>query len=168
MNMPFQPYSKEQQLKGHQKKKDTPKFKEKRPKKRKKAQRIKGRVIPTAKVRSSISKKEYNRAIEAFGESCIYCGSSHIEMHHIRFRSQQGRGGFRNLVPLCKRHHLQVHNEREIADTLREVREKYFGPWYWADKFDLFKEGLIPNTDDKSFEKFMERERERIEQENTR
>lgn len=155
----FHPYSKEQQLRGHQKSKDKPKYKEKRPKKKtRKLETYKGRTIPPARQRSAISKKEYNRAIETFGSVCVYCGNPYIEMHHIRFRSQQGKGGFRNLIPLCKEHHNQAHQQRTFSDKLKEDRIALYGEWYWADKYDLFKAGLIVNTTDEEFEKFMERE----------
>lgn len=162
MGVEFRPYSKEEQLKGHQKSKDKPKFKEKRPKKKKKKLEVfKGRTIPTSKVRGTISKKEYERTIEAFGSTCVFCGDPRIEVHHIKFRSQQGRGQYRNLIPLCKKHHMQAHENRVFADILREERIQTYGEWYWADKFDLFKVGVIPNTDDKTFESYMRGEEER-------
>jgi len=155
-------YSKAEQLKGHQKPKDKPKPKEKRPKKKtKKLETFKGRTIPPSKARGTISKKEYEKAIEAFGSTCVFCSSPYIEMHHIKFRSQQGRGNYRNLIPLCKEHHTQAHKERVFADSLRAERINRFGEWYWADKFDLFKVGAIPNTDDKTFETFMNSEEEK-------
>lgn len=155
MDLTFRPYPKSEQLRN-QKEKDTPKYKEKRPKKkRKKLETLKGRTIPPAKARGSISKREYERAIEAFGQTCVFCNNPYIEMHHIQFRSQQGRGQYRNLIPLCKEHHTLAHHNRMFSDLLREEREQTFGQWYWADKYDLFKAGVIENTDDKTFEKFM-------------
>lgn len=163
--MEFRPYSKSEQLKGHQKDKRKPKIKEKRTyKKRKKLETFKGRTIPPSRARGSISKKEYKRAVEAFGSVCVFCANPFIEMHHIRFRSQQGRGGYRNLIPLCKEHHNHAHTNRAFADELRENREKIFGSWYRADKYDLFKAGLIPNTEDKSFEEFMQSEEKKAEE----
>ena len=138
------------------------KGKAKIPKKRKKkVETYKGRVIPSARVRGQISKREYERMIEEFGSVCIICSSPYIEAHHIRFRSQGGRGKWRNLAPLCKEHHMQAHSDRKFADRLREEREKMYGSWYWADEYDLFKTGLIPNTTKEAFEKYMEEEEER-------
>jgi 5-methylcytosine-specific restriction endonuclease McrA len=153
----FHPYSKSEQLKGHQKKdKDTPKFKTKKPKKKNKKQEVyKGRTIPTRKQRATISKKEYRRTVEAFGNLCVYCGNPQIEIHHIKFRSQGGKGGYRNLIPLCKQHHNQAHSDRDFADRIRNRRELMFGEWYWADKWDLFKRVLIPNSTDEAFETFL-------------
>lgn len=159
----FRPYSKADQLKGHQKQKDKPNYKERRPKKKKRKLEVyKGRTIPTGKQRSAISKKEYTRAIETFGSVCVICSNPYIEMHHILFRSLMGKGGYRNLTPLCKEHHILAHSSREFSDKLRKERQKMYGEWYWADKYDLFKAGLIPNTDDKTFEKFM-REHEQVD-----
>lgn len=140
------------------KEKPKPKYKEKRPKKRKgKVQVYKGRTIPSAKVRGQVSKREYEKMIEVFGEMCVICGNPYIEAHHIRFRSQGGRGKWRNLAPLCKEHHTKAHRDRGFADWLRQEREKKYGVWYWADEFDLFMAGLIPNTTKEAFERFMQR-----------
>lgn len=77
-------------------------------------------------------------------------------MHHIRFRSQQGRGRFRNLIPLCKKHHALAHTSRVFADQLREDRTQIFNEYYWADKYDLFKLNLIPTPTDEMYERFYE------------
>jgi HNH endonuclease len=135
--------------------KEKPKYKEKRPKKTKNPNLYRGRIVPSRKERTRITEAAYKRMIEEFGEYCLLCGYIPIEAHHITFRSQMGSGGWRNLAPLCKRCHLEAHKHKSIADQLREDREALFGKWYWADKWTLFKEGLIPNTDDKTFEKFM-------------
>lgn len=126
-------------------------------KKEKKLEIYKGRTIPSKKQRGKISKREYNRAIEAFGSVCVICGNPYIEMHHIVFRSHGGRGGFRNLIPLCKEHHQEAHKNWGFAETLRQERQKIFGEFFYMDKYDLFKAGLIQNTDDKTFEKFFEK-----------
>jgi hypothetical protein len=144
--------------------KDKPrrKGKAKIPKKRKKKLEVyKGRTIPSAKTRGQISKREYERMIEEFGSVYIICGNPYIDAHHCKFRSQGGRGKWRNLVPLCKEHHMKAHSDRKFADWLREEREKRFGSWYWADEYDLFKAGLIPNTTKEMFERFMKEEEER-------
>jgi hypothetical protein len=144
--------------------KEKPKYKEKRPKKKKNPNLYRGRMIPSKKDRTRITEAAYKRMIEEFGEYCLLCGYVPIEAHHITFRSQMGSGGWRNLVPLCKRCHVEAHKRKTIADQLREDRELIFGKWYWADKYTLFKENLIPNTTDQAFERFMEGERERVQE----
>jgi len=139
-----------------------PKIHEKRPKKnRKKIEVYKGRVIPKAKDRTKISKTNYHRMIEEFGYRCLICGKTPIEAHHIVFRSQLGSGNWRNLAPLCQMHHRKAHQDRNFAEYLRQERAERFGPHFWKDKYRLFKEGLILNTTDSSFEQFMKEEEKR-------
>ena len=41
---------------------------------------------------------------------CQACGSmSSLEVHHARFRSQQGDDTEKNLITLCSRCHKQLH-----------------------------------------------------------
>ena len=58
---------------------------------------------------------------------------------------------------------MKAHSDRKFADWLREEREKMYGSWYWADEYDLFKAGLIPNTTKEAFEKFMREEERRAQ-----
>lgn len=142
--------------------KPKPKLRTKRPKrKRKKLEVYKGRVIPKAKDRTKISKANYNRMIEEFGDCCMICGRKPIEAHHLVFRSQLGSGNWRNLAPLCPEHHRKAHKDYNFAEYLRQERAERFGPHFWKDKYALFKENLIPNTTDEAFEKFMGEEEER-------
>ncbi len=152
--MEFRPYSKAEQLKGHQKNKDKPKPKEKRPKKKKNPYLYRGRIIPTKKERTKITRENYNKMIERYGNYCLCCGYTPIEAHHLTFRSHFGSGNWRNLAPLCKRCHDRAHKDKTFADSLREMRAKELGIHYWKDVYTLFKEGLVPNTDSVTFEKF--------------
>ena len=167
----FSPYSKAHQLKGNKKQKDKPKFKERRykkkPKRKKKVEMHKGRVIPHRKKRSSISEKEYIKALEKYNGSCAESGSNVIEMHHVIFRSQGGRGAFRNLVPLSLIFHKRCHNDREYADKWRIIHEQKYGPHFMKDKYDIWKEGYIENPTEELFEKFMKSEEERCENQTT-
>jgi 5-methylcytosine-specific restriction endonuclease McrA len=135
--------------------KNKPKYKEKQPKKKKKPNLYQSRIVPTKKERTRITETAYKRMIKEFGEYCLNCGHTPIEAHHIVFRSQMGSGQWRNLAPLCGRCHGLAHKYKSYADQLREDREAIYGKWFWADKYSLFKEGLIPNTTDDAYERFM-------------
>ncbi|WP_245595192.1 HNH endonuclease [Fictibacillus gelatini] len=147
------------------KEKPKPAFKEKRfnrqRKKKKKVEMYKGIKIPHKKKRGEISKTDYEKALLHYGGGCAETGNIQIEMHHIVFRSQGGRGGWRNLVPLSKEFHTKCHTDREYAEYWRREHEKKFGPHFMKDRFDLWKEGLIHNPTEEAFEKFMEGEEER-------
>lgn len=159
--MEFRPYSKAQQLAGHQKTKDKPKPKEKRPKKKKNPYLYRGRIIPKQKERTKITRANYQRMIDEFGNYCQECGYTPIHAHHLVFRSSMGTGNWRNLAPLCKRCHDRAHSSFEFAEYLREKRAAQFGKWFGSDKYTLFIENLIPNTTDEAYENFMLSEQEK-------
>jgi hypothetical protein len=159
----FNPYSKSQQLKSHKKEKDMPDFKVKKPKKKKKSYVHRGRIIPPRKERTKINEVDYIKMIERYGDYCQECGYTPIDAHHLVFRSHFGTGNWRNLVPLCKKCHQRAHNSFKFAEYLRNKRAAELGPHFGKDKYSLFKENIIPNTDDQTYERFMQSEVERIE-----
>ncbi|MGG3893153.1 HNH endonuclease [Geobacillus stearothermophilus] len=151
--------------------KDKPKplVREKKPKKRKKKLEVyKGRTIPSKKTRGKISKKDYMKAIEVYGPYCAECGSPYIEMHHVKPKglSAGGRGVWRNLVPLCPEHHrgkTGVHQSKELMEKYQRRHEALYGQYYYCDKYDLFKLGLIPTPTDECYERFMREEERRAQ-----
>lgn len=145
-----------------------PKFREKRPKKAKKRQRMKGRVVPNLKERGRIDKKNAEQALQNYKHQCGGCGygGEALELHHILFRSAGGRKCWRNLVPLCRRCHDACHGKfQNKADRLSYGAEynQYwvdkhtakYGPHFGSDVFDLFGKGLVPNTTPEAYESFM-------------
>lgn len=113
------------------------------------------RRVPKRKERGAINKKQYQLALDWFGDTCSICNGSPIEMHHVTFRSQQGRGGFRNLMPLCNYHHRLAHQDRDFADELRDMRFEAFGKLYYTDAYDLHDIGLIDEQTETAFENYM-------------
>ncbi|GIN88685.1 hypothetical protein J6TS2_50710 [Heyndrickxia sporothermodurans] len=159
MSFEYKPYSKEQQI-------GKPKIKKKRyPEKKKKKRNplkqeiYKGRVIPKKSKRGRISSNEYAEAQRKHGDCCYVCGTTiNIEAHHIRFRSNSGRGNWRNIRFLCDKHHrgsYSPHQNEDLRKELEKLHESLYGPYYYCDKYDLFKLGLIDNTTDSAYEKFM-------------
>lgn len=143
--------------------KDKPKPKEKRPKKKKNPQLYRGRIIPKQKERTKITKENYDKMIEMFGNFCQECGHTPIAAHHLVFRSSMGTGNWRNLAPLCKKCHDRAHTSFEFAEYLREKRAAVYGIHFGEDVYSLFQAGLIPNTTEEAYERFMkEEEREAL------
>ena len=169
--MTFSPYSKEFQLRGHQKEKDTPNFKERKYNRRRRKPKEKGvtyhhnRKVPHWKQRGAIHKNERAEALRRYGEHCYICGRPHPEMHHIKEKGYGtgGRGKWRNLIPLCYEHHrgtYGVHGSKGngLGERLEQLAIDQFGEWYWADEYDLWMAGHIENPTQELFEKFMEGE----------
>lgn len=116
-----------------------------------------GLTLPTAKVRNSFDSFNYEKAAKMFGLTCNdpTCSMPACEMHHIVFRSQSGRGVWRNAVPLCLSHHEKCHTNRRYADMWRESRKQLFGEHFYKDKYDLWLAGLISEPLDHIYEDFM-------------
>lgn len=120
-----------------------------------KEQQIGKRFIPKRKDRTKITQKEYDKVVEVHGFRCVQCGATPIEMHHVKFRSQGGKGTWRNLRPLCKDHHMLVHSREVLTHSAKQLHKSMYGEYYWCDKYDLFKMGLIEDPNDDEFEGFM-------------
>lgn len=139
--------------------KKLPKVKKKKKKNQLKAELFQGWNIPTKQQRGKVSKREYNTALRKNGECCYVCGTTQgLEAHHVKFRSMSGRGTHRNIHFLCLEHHrgnYSPHQNEGLRNELEQLHERLYGPHYYKDVWDLYKEGLIPNTDKEMFEKFM-------------
>ncbi len=102
----------------------------------------KGRLIPKRSVRGRILKKDYNEALRRHGDYCYLCGTTvGLEAHHVRFRSNGGRGGWRNIRFLCNEHHrgkYSPHQDEGVRRALEVIHEEMYGEWFWADRYDLF------------------------------
>ena len=171
--MEFSPYSKATQLRGHQKEKDTPKFKPQRHKKKPKKKVNKNieffhnRRIPHWKERGEFSRKTKNDIFRIWGEYCFVCGSPNVSCHHVYEKGfgKGGRGVKTNGLPLCPLHHTDqnhgIHHDREFYNKVREMFIKKFGPRYYQDKYDLWMDGLIESPTDELYERYMEKEGEK-------
>lgn len=142
-------------------------YEKKLPQKKKKKRQKKQAVIsaersgikpPDIGIRNSFSEKEREKALKEFGNTCNdpTCSMTASELHHIVFRSQSGRGVWRNAVPLCISHHEKCHKHKAYAEMWREVRRRLFGEFFYMDKWDLWLMGKIADPEvNHYFEDFM-------------
>lgn len=112
---------------------------------------------PSIKVRNSFSEEQYKKAIDMFGTTCNdpVCSMPASEMHHIIYRSQSGRGVWRNAVPLCISHHEKCHKHRAYSEMWRESRRRTYGQYFHMDKWDLWLNGLIADPTTQFYEDYM-------------
>lgn len=118
-----------------------------------KQKQIGKRKKPKQKERTKITKKDYNRAIEVWGEYC-FCGRPMEHMHHIVYRSQMGKSNYRNLIPLCEKHHRLAHSDNDLRRRLEIQRRRMFGEFYWCDKYDLHEKGIIAEPTEELLEAY--------------
>lgn len=163
----FNPYPKSQQLAGHQKDKDTPKFTQQRfSKKKKKTKKPivqNGIKIPSRAKRSDFTIKHKHTIIDLWGNTCRCCGNPIVEFHHRKFRSGMGRNNPRNGCPLCQQCHARCHTDAAFAQIWRDEAIKIWGIYYFWDKYDLWKHNLIERPTEELMDQFFEREREKCQ-----
>lgn len=92
---------------------------------------------PLRRKRNAFSNKVRQQIYERDEGKCQQCGDVGTEVHHVRFRSQSGRGVYTNGVLLCHSCHRKVHQNRDLAlEWQRHFKSKY-GSDYYKDEWDL-------------------------------
>ena len=91
---------------------------------------------PTRRQRNSFSKKVRQEIFERDSGLCQECGRPGTEIHHVKFRSQSGRGVFTNGLLLCANCHRQVHQIRKLAEKWQLKFEERYGTDYFKDRWD--------------------------------
>jgi len=68
---------------------------------------------------------------------CQMCFAKGEEIHHIKYRSQGGRGVFTNGLLLCHLCHRKAHDEPEISEYWMNVFVDRYGENFFKDGWDL-------------------------------
>lgn len=109
------------------------------------------------KKQNTIKENEYQIAMDKHGDTCFFCGSPNVEAHHVKFRSQGGRGTWRNTRFLCPEHHRgngSPHKSEEIRLMFHDMHVRLYGEYYYCDENDLYRLKLIDEPDKDLLEKF--------------
>lgn len=137
--MDFSPYSKATQLRGHQKEKEKPLFKQQKPQHKKPKKQYTGEknYRPSMKTRKKFSGEVKRQACELFDYRCASCGSNQLhDPHHIRRKSDGGKGVLTNCLPVCRPCHDHIHKHPEIEMKWKRWAKEKYGFDYWMDKWD--------------------------------
>jgi len=54
---------------------------------------------------------------------CQVCGATSTDIHHVVYKSQQGKDTADNLIALCRHHHDQAHFKKEPYLKQEELKE---------------------------------------------
>jgi HNH endonuclease len=62
---------------------------------------------PSSQVRAGVRRRD--------GHRCRWCGSAdNLHVHHVRYRSEGGPNGARNLITLCGSCHDRAHSDKGV------------------------------------------------------
>ena len=68
---------------------------------------------PRLRLDSTSYRELHHQVLERDGWRCQACGSmQHLQVHHLKLRSQSGGDVEQNLITLCAACHEQVHGAR--------------------------------------------------------
>lgn len=95
------------------------------------------RKAPRRAKRNNFTKETRKAIYERDYGMCQQCGGLGTEIHHVRFRSQSGRGVFTNGLTLCTPCHRKVHEDAELAEYWMNVFTDRYGPVFWKDEYDV-------------------------------
>lgn len=69
-------------------------------------------------------KEVYKKTLEMFDYKCVICGSTRVQLHHIRYGACGRHTYIGNVIPLCKEHHDLVHtNKKKYQPMLIQIME---------------------------------------------
>lgn len=94
------------------------------------------RSKPTRKQRNNFSREVREKIYERDEGKCQECFRIGTEIHHVKFRSQGGRGVVTNGLLLCADCHRKIHQVRKFAKKWQEVFEERYGQDYYKDEWD--------------------------------
>jgi len=78
-----------------------------------------------AYLKSENWKRKKRQATYWHGKRCVLCGRKSIEIHHKTYRRLFEENARRDLAPLCRVHHQQMHDEaRRTGDHVWHVTER--------------------------------------------
>lgn len=75
--------------------------------------------IPAKNPRLRLDSQSYSelhrQVLARDGWRCQFCGSmQHLQVHHLKFRSQSGSDEEQNLITLCSECHGRMHSKRHL------------------------------------------------------
>lgn len=94
------------------------------------------RRVPKQRERNNFSKAVMRQIYERDSGLCQLCYRQGNEVHHVKFKSQGGRGVAENGILLCHQCHTKVHRDYELAEQLRQRKVNKYGEDYYKDDYD--------------------------------
>ena len=94
------------------------------------------RRIPKRGKRGEFGKEVRQAIYERDNGLCQICNIQGSEIHHVRFKSQSGRGVYSNGILLCTLCHIKVHRDYDLAESLRQRMIERYGNDYYKDEYD--------------------------------
>jgi len=70
--------------------------------------------------------KDHYSLSETENNLCESCGVVAVDIHHLLFRSHQGKDNIENLIGLCRACHNKAHADKEFNNNLILIKSIEF------------------------------------------
>ena len=95
------------------------------------------RTKPTQKQRGKFSEEAIRKIKERSNGACEWCGHNKpTDIHHIRYKSQGGRGAHTNGIYICRACHGLAHSNNGVRRKMELWAEYKYGKDYYKDEWD--------------------------------
>jgi len=91
---------------------------------------------PTKANRGKFDEKTRKAIHERDNYSCRVCGIQASQIHHVKFKSANGRGVYTNGLTLCQGCHSDVHKHHEKAKYWQDKFSDMYGNDFYEDAWD--------------------------------
>ena len=91
---------------------------------------------PTKANRGKFSEKTRKAIHERDNYSCRVCSVQASQIHHVRFKSANGRGVYTNGMTVCQSCHSDIHKHHGKAEYWRSKFSEKYGEDYYKDEWD--------------------------------
>lgn len=91
---------------------------------------------PSLAARGKFSKRTIADIVVRDSGLCVLCYAEAFDIHHVKYKSAQGRGVFTNGVCLCRVCHDRAHSEQSVRYLLESMMIESYGKDFYKDEYD--------------------------------
>lgn len=92
---------------------------------------------PSLAQRGKFSEATITEILERDDYQCVVCSAPPVDIHHVRYKSQNGRNVVSNGVSLCRNCHEQAHSSSKLRYELEQRMIDMYGVDFYKDSWDL-------------------------------
>lgn len=96
----------------------------------------KQRYKPKKSKRGEFSKQDKQKINERDNGLCRVCYKPAEQIHHVKFKSQNGRGVYTNGLSVCQVCHFDIHQSSKKTKQWQYYFAEMYGPDYYKDEWD--------------------------------
>lgn len=94
------------------------------------------RRAPKQSVRNEFKPKIRQAIYDREGGLCQSCGGLGNQVHHVKYKSQMGRGVITNGMLICNDCHDRIHKDKQLSNEWVKLYRDKYGHDFYKDEWD--------------------------------